>query len=218
MRRFRALGILCITGGTALVLFVGYLIWGTGAQAAQHQRVFARQLAREWHLPAATPKADSASATPVPDNIKLAVGKPFAFIRIPRFGQTWRFAVVEGTAAAQLATGPGHVTGTQLPGQVGNFAVAAHVVTAGNPFYHLKTLRAGDTVYVDTKADTYVYRVTSEEIVPATDVGVLYPVPGHPGLSPHVPVITLITCDPAVTWTTSHRAIVFATLQTATPR
>jgi sortase A len=218
MSRMRVLGTLCIAGGAALVLFVGYLICGTGAQAAEHQRAFARQLAREWHMPAATPRAGPAKTMSAPDNMKLTVGQPFAFIRIPRFGQTWRLAVVEGTGAAQLATGPGHVTGTQLPGQIGNFAVAAHVITAGNPFYHLKTLSAGDTVYVDTKAESYAYRVTSEEIVPATDIGVLYPVPGHPGLRPHVPVITLITCDPAVAWTTSHRAIVFGTLQMVIPR
>ena len=31
-----------------------------------------------------------------------------------------------GTALAQLNVSPGHVPGTQVPGQVGNFAVAGH--------------------------------------------------------------------------------------------
>ena len=43
----------------------------------------------------------------------------------------------------QLALGPGHVVGTALPGQVGNFAVAGHRVTAGNPFWGLPGLRPG---------------------------------------------------------------------------
>ena len=61
------------------------------------------------------------------------VGRPFAFMRIPKFGPHWRFAIVEGTSLTQLANGPGHVRGTQFPGEPGNFAVAAHDITAGQP-------------------------------------------------------------------------------------
>jgi hypothetical protein len=54
----------------------------------------------------------------------LTTGQPFAFIGIPAFGPHWRFTIIQGTALAQLNVSPGHVPGTQLPGQVGNFAVA----------------------------------------------------------------------------------------------
>ena len=80
-------------------------------------------------------------------------------IRIPRFGAKWQFAVVQGTGLPQLALGPGHVPGTALPGKVGNFAVAGHRVTAGNPFWNLPDLRSGNTVYVETVAGTYEYKV-----------------------------------------------------------
>ena len=40
----------------------------------------------------------------------------------------------------------------QLPGQLGNFAVAGHRVGKGEPFLNLDQLRAGDAVVVETKS------------------------------------------------------------------
>lgn len=186
------------------MLFFAYLVWGTSMQTSQHQHAFASQLQREW------------AARGVNPNFRLVVGQPFAFIRIPAFGATWRFAIVQGTGLPQLALGPGHVLGTAVPGQVGNFAVAAHRVTAGNPFYRLPDLRPGDEVLIDTAVSTFVYRVTSKEIVLPSDTAVLDPVPGHPGQRPHQRLITLITCDPP--WTGTHRIIVFGSLYRTVPR
>jgi sortase A len=100
-------------------------------------------------------------------------------LRIPALGRDWKFAVVEGATLTQLSAGPGHVTGTQPPGQPGNFAVAAHDITAGNPFLHLKSLRPGDSIYVTTQYETYKYVVTGEKVVRYTEVSVLAPVPGE---------------------------------------
>jgi sortase A len=118
---------------------------------------------------------------------------------------------VQGTGLPQLALGPGHVPGTALPGQIGNFAVAAHRVTAGNPFYRLNDLRPGDKVMIETAAATYTYQVTTSELVLPDDTAVLDPVPGHPRQHPSTAMITLITCDPP--WTGTHRIIVFGSLQ-----
>ena len=198
----RAFGEGCITAGAVVVLFLAYLLWGTGQQASQHQHAFASQLQREWGIHrGAGPAA----------KLRLVTGKPFAFIRIPRFGATWRFAIVQGTGLAQLALGPGHVPGTALPGQIGNFAVAAHRVTAGNPFYRLNDLRRGDKVMIETAAAAYTYQVTSTELVLPDDTAVLDPVPGHPRRHPSKAIITLITCDPP--WTGTHRIIVFGSLE-----
>ena len=146
----------------------------------------------------------------------MATGQPFAFISIPAFGPHWRFTLIQGTALAQLDLSPGHVPGTQWPGQLGNFAVAGHRVTAGNPFWSLPSLRAGDLVYIQTKLNNYTYRVTGEQRVLPTDLGVLDPVPGHPAQQPTQRLITLITCDPA--WTGTHRVIVTGVLIAAKPR
>lgn len=203
----RAFGEICVTAGAVVLIFLAYLLWGTALQASQQQRAFASQLEREWAMPRLTAK---------PGKLHLAVGKPFAFIRIPSFGRKWRFAIVEGTNLPQLALGPGHVPGTALPGQRGNFAVAAHRVTAGNPFYHLNDLQPGDKILIDTASITYVYRVFQRERVLPTDTAVLDPVPGHPRQRPHRTLITLITCDPP--WTGTHRIIVFGSLRRAVPR
>ena len=51
--------------------------------------------------------------------------------------------VVEGTAEAQLAMGPGHYPTTPLPGQAGNAAIAGHRTTYLHPFYSLDALASG---------------------------------------------------------------------------
>lgn len=200
----RAFGECCVTVGVIVLLFLAYLLWGTALQASQHQHAFASQLQREWRDP-------HRGVKPVAASFHLVLGQPFAFIRIPRFGHEWRFAIVEGTDLPQLALGPGHVPGTALPGQTGNFAVAAHRVTAGNPFYHLNDLKPGDKVLIDTAAITFVYRVTRSELVLPDDTAVLDRVPGHPRQRPRQALITLITCDPP--WTGTHRIIAFGLLQ-----
>jgi sortase A len=201
----RACGEVCLTIGVVVVLFFGYLFWGSGLRADQAQRQFTAQLEHAWHAP---PPAE----TPMPaDPVSLVTGEPFAFIRIPAFGVDWRFTVVQGTTLAQLDVSPGHVPGTQLPGQLGNFAVAGHRVTAGNPFWSLPSLAPGDRVYIDTRYVTYTYRVTGKPTwVLPTDLAVLDPVPGRPGVTPTRRLLTLITCDPA--WTGTHRVIVTGVL------
>jgi sortase A len=147
-----------------------------------------------------------------PDRIRPVTGQPFALIRVPAFGRHWQFAIVEGTGLSQLALGPGHVRGTGLPGQLGNFVVAAHDVTAGNPFLRLRTLRYPDKVYVYTRSRVYEYAVRSERITRYTNVGVEYPVPGHRGVAPHRSMLTLITCTPVTLAFTPWRVIVTAEL------
>jgi len=124
---------------------------------------------------------------------------------IPAFGSHWKFAVVEGTTLAQLALGPGHITGTSMPGGA-NFAVAAHDITAGNPFLGLKSLKAGDDIYVRTANCLYDYQVTGKPfVVPYTDVNVLKPIAGKR-------FITLVTCTPVTLVFTPWRIIVHGAL------
>ncbi len=184
----RVFGECCVTAGAVVLLFLAYLVWGTALATSAHQHAFATQLQRQWQT--------HRDVRPATTRLHLVTGQPFAFIRIPRFGGSWRFAIVQGTGLPQLALGPGHVPGTALPGQVGNFAVAAHRVTAGNPFL--------------------TYLVTHTELVLPGDTAVLDPVPGHPHQPPREAMITLITCDPP--WTGTHRIIVSGSLDAQTPR
>jgi sortase A len=205
----RAAGEILISLGVVVLGFMAYMYWGTAVREGSAQRTFVSELHQQWGS-----TGPSFAVLTDPDN--LTPGQPFALMRIPRLGRSWQFAVVQGTGLPQLALGPGHVPGSALPGQVGNFAVAGHRVTAGNPFWSLPSLRPGDLVYIQTKLNDYTYRVTGKRMVLPTDLGVLDPVPGHPAQRPTQRLITLITCDPA--WTGTHRVIVTGVLVSAKAR
>ena len=236
---------LSIAAGLGLLGYTGYQVWDPGARQAQSQLI--ERLHEQWagHPAAARGTAPGGTApggtapggtdpggtapggtapggtepggTAAAKPIELVTGRPFALLRIPAFGAQWRFAVVEGTTLAQLAEGPGHVPGTQLPGEPGNFAVAAHDITAGNPFLHLGSLRKGDGIAVTTVNGTYQYRVLSERVVRYTDVGVLDPVPDEPGQQPVRQFITLLTCTPVTLAFTPWRIVVTGVLTGMTP-
>lgn len=207
-----------LTGGWAVFML-------TDPFAGQRQEAIQQQLHQKWR---ASPAADRASGGDMPRSQpaaagrgagqpRLVTGQPFALMRVPAFGPKWKFAIVQGTALPQLALGPGHVPGTGLPGQRGNFVVAAHDITAGNPFRHLGTLRKPDKVYVYTRTHRYEYAVQSERVVRYTDVRVQAPVPGHPGQAPDRARITLITCTPVTLEFTPWRIVVTGELVGSVP-
>ncbi len=208
----RAAGEILLTVGVIGLLFIGYLVWGTALRAASAQRALTNELNQQWQRAPARGAAIDVSS----EQFHVATGQPFAFIQIPAFGKQWRFTLIQGTALAQLNVSPGHVPGTQWPGQLGNFAVAGHRVTAGNPFWSLPSMKDGDLVYIETRLNDYTYRVVGKKWVSPTDLGVLDPVPGYPRQRPAKRLITLITCDPA--WTGTHRVIVTGVLIAAKPR
>lgn len=133
---------------------------------------------------------DRAIQHPVESVIQLVLqdGQVFAYIRIPRLGQNWRYTVVEGVTRADLTTGTAHFPGTALPGQPGNFAVAGHTIGGGHPFHDLRKLQIGDPIYIDMPEHTYVYYVTQGPTsIAASDTGVIAPIPGKSS-------ITLVSC------------------------
>jgi sortase A len=89
----------------------------------------------------------------------LPAGKGFANLYIPAFGKDFARTIVQGTSDRDLDAGPGHYVSSQLPGQLGNFAVAGHRVSKGEPFLHLDKLHPGDTIVVQTASNWYVYAV-----------------------------------------------------------
>lgn len=87
----------------------------------------------------------------------IAPGTPVALVEIPAVDM--RSAVVEGTAAEQLAVGPGHLTGSVLPGQIGISAILGRSTNFGADFRHLTDVRVGDTVTTTTGQGTSTYEV-----------------------------------------------------------
>lgn len=152
-----------------------------------------------------------------------ASSQAFALLRIPRLGRDWLSPVVEGVARGpfdlapeELGRGVVHYPKTALPGGRGNFAVAGHRATHGEPFRDLDQVRTGDEISVETRARTYTYRVTGTAIVSPTSTDVLSPVPGRPGAKPDAARLTLTTCHPR--WASTWRLIVSAELVSAGAR
>lgn len=208
-RLLRLAGELLITCGVIVFGFLAYMYWGTALRASSAQLTYTSQLTRQWS--AANPLDALANLRTIPP------GTPFALLRIPQFGPAWQLAVVQGSAVPQLALAPGHVPGTALPGQIGNFAIAAHRVTAGSPFWSLPSLRHGSMIDVETITGTYEYEVMGKPAwVSAGDLGALAGVPFHPGEPARQRLITLVTCDPP--WTGTSRVIVTGVLVRTLPR
>jgi len=84
------------------------------------------------------------------------------------------YVVLEGTDTATLKKGAGHESVTPLPGEEGRCTISGHRTTYGAPFNRVDELEEGDLIYLETFDNrTYIYSVTSLEIVKPTDVWIL---------------------------------------------
>lgn len=205
----RGLGELLITAGLVLLLFVAYQLVWTNLEAHRAQDQVADQIREGWDRPVGSTGAPDEPRTRGPR--KADFGRGFAFIRIPRLGIDYSVPVVEGVALEVLARGVGHYPDTALPGRVGNFAVAGHRATNGQPFADLDRLRAGDVVIVETQRRWFTYVVDRTQIVRPTDTWVIDPVPGKPDAVPRDRLITLTTCHPR--WASTERLIISGRLE-----
>ncbi|MEU7123202.1 class E sortase [Streptomyces zaomyceticus] len=140
----------------------------------------------------------------------------FAVLRIPRLGLT--VPVAHGVSKRSVLDKgyAGHYPGTAAPGRTGNFALAGHRNTHGEPFRYINRLVKGDEISVRTRDATYTYRV--DRILPRTaprDVGVVRAVPRsivRPSYGYDAPgaYLTLTTCTPE--FSSAHRLVVWAKL------
>jgi sortase A len=207
----RTVSELCITVGALIVLFVAYVLFWTGVQADAAMDEQIDRLQDRWAEEPARP-AVARPAEPAP----YTVGRPFAIMYIPRLGFTWNKPVLEGTSTGTLKKGLGHYAGTARLGQTGNFAVAGHRRTHGDPFKDFPRLRRGDAVVLTDGTTWFTYRIDKGpyRTVP-TDVAVVDPVPRASGYTRPGRYLTLTTCDPE--WGHSHRLIVWAHLDATQP-
>lgn len=108
---------------------------------------------------------------------------PLARLTVRRTGVTR--VVLDGASGTTLAFGLGHVSGTALPNEPGNCALAGHRDTWSA---FLKDLRVGDEVRLQTRDEIRSYRVREIEVVSRDAVDVLEPTARSR--------LTLITCYP----------------------
>jgi sortase A len=204
-----AVGRVVLVAGILILLFIPYLLWGTGLITARNQSALTSQFVaaqKKAHShPAKTiaePAHNAAPAAPavaptIPDP---PIGSPVGTILIPKINLA--MTVVEGTDEARLAMGPGHYPTTPLPGEAGNVAIAGHRTTYLHPFYSLDALVPGDLIYITTLQGTFLYKVLGSQVVLPTDVAVVDPTP--------TPQLTLTTCNPR--YSASQRLVVHALL------
>lgn len=215
----RGFGELLISAGLVLLLFVAYQLVWTNVEAQREQNSVSNAIRDQWQRPTqstATAEKPAAGQKTTGEQKPSDFGQGFAFMYIPRLGEKWSVPVLNGVGLDVLARGIGHYPGTALPGQVGNFAVAGHRATHGEPFAYLDRVKPGDVVIVETRKRWLRYVIDGTKIVLPTDVWVIDPVPGKPDVVPTEKLITLTTCNPR--WASYERMIVSGHLESGTPK
>ncbi|MBK3581423.1 class E sortase [Streptomyces sp. MBT65] len=232
-----------VTAGVVLLLLVVHELWWTNREARQGAEHQVQALERQWATPGAvgggtssadkgsvdtgtagggSPRRSTTTDTGAGGSTTPHASQAYAILTIPRLHL--RVPIAEGVSKQNVLNKGyvGHYPGTQQPGQEGNFALAGHRNTHGEPFRYLPRLRLKDTVQVETSAATFTYTV--DKILPQTsaaDSGVIRPIPrsivkpsygySRPGF-----YITLTTCTPE--FTSRYRMAVWGTLTSTHPR
>ncbi|MEU5297330.1 class E sortase [Streptomyces umbrinus] len=237
-----------VTLGVVLMLLVVHQLWWTNRQAREGAERKVQALEQEWagegdggsvsDRGSTTPgdgdsdsdgdragaglrsAPDSASATnPTP---RPRWAQAYAILTIPRLGL--RVPVAEGISKANVLNKGyvGHYPGTAQPGRDGNFALAGHRNTHGEPFRYINRLRRGDRIEVETPAAVYTYVVDRTLAqTSAGDGGVIREVPRSEvrpsyGYTDPGYYLTLTTCTPE--YTSKYRLVVWGKLGFMRPR
>ena len=218
-RLMLGVGLSMMLVGVGLLGYVGWQLYGTTyvSQKAQQERV--EKLERRW-------ASDSVDPTGGGTLEARADGKGPAILRIPALGRDYAVPILRGVDEKTLTEGLGHFPKTAGPGEIGNYALAGHRITHGEPFRKLPDLRPGDKVIVDTQQTRYVYELLTNPndlVVDFTQVWVVDDVPTNPakgGVQPPQKkkqrLITLTTCSEL--FHTDNRMIAFGRLVRTVPR
>ena len=207
------LGILCVAAGVVLIGYVCWQLFATNIISERNQRAEIEELEEEWRDP-----------DPAGSAQEVALGEASALIRIPRFGDDYVVPVLEGTDDDVLSRGFAHLPESAEPGERGNYALAAHRITHGQPLRDMPDLEPGDEVLVETRDRIFTYELDTDPeqlVVDFEDVWVVEPRPANPdddGVQPadDPRLITLTTC--AELFHTDDRLIAFGHLVSAEPK
>ncbi|MGW6585122.1 class E sortase [Streptomyces globisporus] len=233
-----------VTLGVVLLLLVAHQLWWTNREARADAGRTVQSLQREWDRPSredsggggerqesprpsARPGPEADGAPPTAPAARQSTPAPrwdqaYAVLRIPRIGLT--APVAEGTSKGGVLDRGyvGHYTRTAQAGQAGNFALAGHRNTHGEPFRRIDRLRSGDRITVETRDAVYTYTVGKRLARTApSDSGVIAPVPRSNitttvGYSEPGHYLTLTTCTPE--FSSRYRLVVWGQLTSMRPR
>lgn len=205
----RGIGEVFITCGVLMLLFVTYQLWWTNVRAQAQAGQEASDLQSDWASGKRSPGA-------------FEPGKGFALLHIPRLDVV--VPIAEGIDSKKVLDRGmvGHYAEgalkTAMPEEKeGNFGVAGHRNTHGEPFRYINRLEPGDPIVVETQDTYFVYKMAS--ILPVTspsNISVLEPVPKQSGFKEPGRYITLTTCTPE--FTSKYRMIVWGKMDEERPR
>jgi sortase A len=187
-----------VVGAGLVVAGVATAAWGYWGTTAQDNILAGeqQQTAQTYVQPSATAKAEQKFVDPDDANTLADI---FGRIYIPRIDEKYVRLVAEGTRWHPVLNeiGIGHYTKTQMPGEVGNFAVAAHRGGFGGAFRDIHRIKPGDHVYVETSEAWYDYEYRQSVIVKPEQIDVINKVPvGMDGAHEGGKYMTLTSCEP----------------------
>ncbi|MFJ4841913.1 class E sortase [Streptomyces sp. NPDC088746] len=205
----RVVGEVFITFGVLMLLFVTYQLWWTNVRADQIAGRETSKIQDDWANGERSPGA-------------FEPGQGFAIMHIPKLDVV--APIAEGISKEKVLDRGmiGHYAEgklkTAMPSdEQGNFAVAGHRNTHGEPFRYINKLKQGDAIVVETQDAYYTYEMTS--ILPQTspsNVSVIDEVPQGSGFTGPGRYITLTTCTPE--FTSTYRMIVWGKMVEERPR
>ncbi|MEU6080262.1 class E sortase [Streptomyces sp. NPDC047108] len=204
----RLVGELFISIGVLMLLFVAYQLWYTNVLAHAQAGGAADSLQRGWD--SGGDGAESAGA--------FEPGQGFAILYIPKLDV--KVPIAEGIDKHKVLDRgmAGHYAKTAMPWEKkGNFSVAGHRNTHGEPFRYINKLEPGDKIIVEVKNAFYTYEMAN--ILPQTppsNVSVIDPVPNGSGFTKPGRYLTLTTCTPE--FTSTYRMIVWGKMVDERPR
>jgi sortase A len=206
------LGAVLLLAGLAVL---GYVLWqlvGSTWVSERRHRETVDALEEQWREPGASAE------------VRTDHGTADAVVRIPAFGDDYAVPVLAGVGDDALASGFGRFDESEDPGDVGNYALAGHRVTHGEPLHDMDELEPGDEVVVETRDEvfTYVLDTAGDDLrVPFTSTWVVDDAPVNPdsGVGPAAGedrLLTLTTC--AELFHTDDRWVAFGHLESVERR
>ncbi|MEV7269562.1 class E sortase [Streptomyces bacillaris] len=205
----RAVGEIFISLGVLMLLFVTYQLWWTNVRAEQIAGKETNRIQEEWANGAGKPGV-------------FAPGQGFAIMHIPKLDVV--VPIAEGIDKEKVLDrgmlghyGEGKLKTAMPEDEQGNFAVAGHRNTHGEPFRYVNKLVPGDPIVVETRDAYYTYEMTS--ILPQTspsNISVIEPIPAGSGFTEPGRYVTLTTCTPE--FTSTYRLIVWGKMVDERPR
>jgi sortase A len=160
----------------ACLLCLGFWQLGQGAYIPAKAWLAQELMQRAWHR--ASTGDDRAEPWPWADTWPVA--------KLTARGGGVDLIVLSGGSGRTLAFGPGHLSASSMPGEMGNSVIAGHRDTHFNFLRHLKL---GETLLVETPAGiSHVFRVVGRDVVDSRRGSLL--------LDTETPMLSLVTCYP----------------------